>query len=93
MRPTQLKACAVAIAAALSMPAFAQGTTGTGNSTGSTGAMTSSSDTSVRHDSDRAFDWGWLGLIGLVGLMGLRKQPDATRLGATRTSSQRQPGL
>jgi hypothetical protein len=96
MRSTHLKTCAIAMAAALSMPAFSQGTTGTGSSpgsTGSTGAMSSSSDTTVRHENDRGFDWGWLGLLGLVGLMGLRKQPEVNRLNTTRTSAQRQPGL
>ena len=25
-------------------------------------------------DSDRGFDWGWLGLLGLAGLAGLRRR-------------------
>jgi hypothetical protein len=89
MRSTYLKTCAIALAAALSMPVFSQGTTGSGTSNGSPGATTTSSDTATRRDSDRGFDWGWLGLLGLAGLMGLRRQPDVQRMDTTRTSAQR----
>lgn len=89
MRSTHLKTCAIALAAALSMPVFAQGTTGSGSSTGSTGATSTTADTTVRRDTDRGFDWGWLGLLGLAGLMGMRRQPDVHRVDATRTTAQR----
>jgi MYXO-CTERM domain-containing protein len=84
MRSIHLKACAIALAAAVSMPAFSQG-----SSTGATGTTTAPTDTTVRRDSDRGFDWGWLGLLGLAGLIGLRRQPDTTRAGTMRSAPQR----
>jgi len=91
MRFTSSKTCAIALVTALSMPAFSQGTNGSGNTTGSTAAPTTTTgtDTTTRRDTDRGFDWGWLGLLGLAGLMGLRKQPDAHRVDPMRTSAQR----
>jgi len=91
MHSTYPKTCAIALVAALSMPVFAQGTTGSGNTAGSTAApvTTTGTDTTTRRDTDRGFDWGWLGLLGLAGLMGLRKQPDGHRVDPVRTSTQR----
>jgi hypothetical protein len=94
MRFTSSKTCAIALVTALSMPAFSQGTTGSGSTTGSTGSTATpttatGTDTTTRRDTDRGFDWGWLGLIGLAGLMGLRKQPDTHRVDPMRTSAQR----
>jgi hypothetical protein len=89
MRSACLKTCVLALAAALSVPAIAQGTTGTtGGSSAAVGATTAAPDTTVRRDTDRGFDWGWLGLLGLAGLMGLRRQPDV-RVDTTRTTGQR----
>jgi hypothetical protein len=84
MRSIHLKTCAIALAAAVSMPTFAQG-----SSTGATATTTAPADTTVRRDSDRGFDWGWLGLLGLAGLMGLRRQPDTTRADTMRPTAQR----
>jgi MYXO-CTERM domain-containing protein len=85
MRSIRLKTCAVALAAALSVPAFAQGTSGTGTA-GSTGTTTSA-DTTIRHETGRGFDWGWLGLLGLAGLLGRRRQPDVHRVDPARTTA------
>ena len=74
----------LALASALSVPAFAQS-----DSTSGTTATTSpqATTTSVRQDNDRR-DWGWLGLLGLAGLLGLRRKPDA-RIDTTRVAPQR----
>ncbi len=60
----------------LSVPASAQTNTDTNTTT----------NTAPRQDvrtveSDRNFDWGWLGLLGLLGLAGLagRKHEEPTR--------------
>jgi hypothetical protein len=87
MRSIHLKTCAIALAAALSTPAFAQGSS-TG-STGATGTTSAGADTTVRRDTDRGFDWGWLGLLGLAGLMGLRKHPEPTRVDTMRSPTHR----
>ena len=84
MRPILLRTCALALAAAVSTPAFSQG-----SSTGSTAIAPSTTDSTVRRDSDRGFDWGWLGLLGLAGLIGLRRQPEAPRVDTTRPTAQR----
>lgn len=85
MRSTRLTTCAIALAAALSMPAFAQ-STGSGTSSGSTTANDTAAGNINRGDNDRDFDWGLLGLLGLAGLLGLRKQPDGYRGDPTPTS-------
>ena len=86
--------CTIALATALSMPCFAQSTSGTDTSgtaatTGTTSGMTTSAAprTETRDDNSK---WGWLGLLGLAGLLGLRRHPDAGhRVDTTRTSAQR----
>jgi hypothetical protein len=78
-----LRPCVLVLAAALSVPALAQ-STGGGGATG-TGTTTAES----RRDSDRRFDWGWLGLIGLAGLLGRRRPDTDSRIDTTRTSGQR----
>jgi MYXO-CTERM domain-containing protein len=84
------KTAVIALAAALSLPAWAQSTTGSG-STGSTASPTATTGTttSTRRDEDREDHgkWGWLGLLGLAGLLGLRKPEH--RVDTTRTSPQR----
>jgi hypothetical protein len=83
----------VALAAALSLPCFAQSTTPSGTGTPSTTAGTTGGTTtsSMGRDDTRGDhgNWGWLGLLGLVGLMGLRRHGDAPRVDTTRTSAQR----
>ena len=83
MRSILFKTCALALATAISLPALSQ------SSTGSTGTTAATTDTTVRRDSDRGFDWGWLGLLGLAGLAGLRRRPDAPRVDTMRATAQR----
>ena len=86
--------CALALATALSLPCFAQSTSGSDTS-GTTGAAgtTSSMTTATPARSDGRDDrgnWGWVGLLGLAGLLGLRRHNDAgQRVDTSRTSAQR----
>jgi hypothetical protein len=77
---TNLGACIVALAlAAGSVPALAQGTTGSGTGGASTPRATATDTTAARTEQrDDGFDWGWLGLLGLAGLAGLRRQQPTT---------------
>lgn len=88
MRSTRTTRCAIVLAAALSLPAFAQGTGPTESAEASRSATTA--DNTLR-DDDGGFEWGWLGLIGLAGLLGLRKQPGIHRTDTTRTPSRAAP--
>lgn len=84
--------CAAALAAALSMPCFAQSTTPSGTGTTATPGSTGGTTTTTLNRSDDHGDrgnWGWLGLLGLAGLMGLRRHTDSPRVDTTRTSAQR----
>jgi MYXO-CTERM domain-containing protein len=85
--------CTIALATALSLPCFAQSTSGTGTtSPGATTGTTSGTTTSTaaRTDGEDRGNWGWLGLLGLAGLLGLRRPSDAGhRVDSTRTSAQR----
>ena len=82
MRSLHLKTCTLALAAALSLPAFSQGT-----STGSPSATSTTADTTTtRRDSDRGFDWGWL---GRAGLLGLRRQADVRHGDTMRSTAAR----
>ena len=71
------------------LPASAQTDTtgGTNNTTTTTGSDVASADT------DRDFDWGWLGLLGLSGLLGLipRKREENVRY--TTTTGDRDPAV
>ena len=68
------------------LPASAQSTTGTDNTT-TTAPSTGVDNTNTNND----FDWGWLGLLGLAGLAGLagrkREEPahyrDPNQVGST----------
>ena len=77
------------------LPASAQtdttgGTTGGTNSTTTT--TTRGSDVASA-ETDRDFDWGWLGLLGLSGLFGLipRKREENVRY--TTTTGDRDPAV
>ncbi|WP_409346203.1 WGxxGxxG family protein [Paenibacillus sp. MBLB4367] len=79
----------MALSLFLSLPAFAEGTTGTGmgaantstaNPAGNTNAY-GTGTTNFGNNTTRAYatndnhmDWGWLGLLGLLGLAGLRNR-------------------
>ena len=78
------------------LPASAQtdttgGTTGGTNSTTTT--TTPGSADVAGADTDRDFDWGWLGLLGLSGLLGLipRKREENVRY--TTTTGDRDPAV
>ena len=78
------------------LPASAQtdttgGTTGGTNSTTTT--TTPGSADVAGAETDRDFDWGWLGLLGLSGLLGLipRKREENVRY--TTTTGDRDPSV
>ena len=78
------------------LPASAQtdttgGTTGGTNSTTTT--TTPGSADVAGAETDRDFDWGWLGLLGLSGLLGLipRKREENVRY--TTTTGDRDPAV
>jgi len=78
------------------LPASAQtdttgGTTGGTNSTTTT--TTPGSADVAGTETDRDFDWGWLGLLGLSGLFGLipRKREENVRY--TTTTGDRDPAV
>ena len=76
------------------LPASAQTDTtgGTTNGTNNTTTTTRGSDVATA-DTDRDFDWGWLGLLGLSGLFGLipRKREENVRY--TTTTGDRDPAV
>ncbi|MEG5064590.1 WGxxGxxG family protein [Microcoleus sp. B3-A4] len=75
------------------LPASAQTDTtgGTTSGTNSTTTTTSPGSDVSNAETDRDFDWGWLGLLGLSGLLGLipRKREENVRY--TTTTSDREP--
>src|ERR687886_761966 len=72
------------------LPASAQtGTTGgTTNGTNSTTTTTSPRSDVASADTDRDFDWGWLGLLGLIP----RKREENVRY-TTTTTGDRDPAV
>jgi len=78
------------------LPASAQtdttgGTTGGTNSTTTTTTPGSADVASA--DTDRDFDWGWLGLLGLSGLLGLIPRKREENVGYTTTTGDRDPAV
>lgn len=68
------------------LPASAQSSTSGGSTNGTatdnstTGGTTGTTQSQGTDNTDRGFDWGWLGLIGLAGLAGLaRKREEPVR--------------
>jgi hypothetical protein len=74
-----------------SLPASAQTNTAPGaNSTTTT--TTPRSDV-YRADTDRDFDWGWLGLLGLSGLFGLMPRKRTETVNYTTNTGDRDPAV
>jgi hypothetical protein len=77
------------------LPASAQTDTtgGTTNDTNTTTTTTSPRSDVYNAETDRDFDWGWLGLLGLSGLLGLipRKREENVRY--TTTTGDREPAV
>ena len=62
--------------AALALTAFLLvGGTGASFAQSTSGGGTTA--TTANRDTDRDFDWGWLGLLGLIGLAGLMRRDRA----------------
>ena len=77
------------------LPASAQTDTTGGTTTGTTGTTTTTTPGAdvYNAETDRDFDWGWLGLLGLSGLLGLipKKREEPVRY--TTTTGDRDPAV
>ncbi|MEG3876170.1 WGxxGxxG family protein [Microcoleus sp. herbarium7] len=75
------------------LPASAQTNTAPGTNSTTTTTTTPSSDV-YNAETDRDFDWGWLGLLGLSGLLGLmpKKREENVRY-TTTTTGERDPAV
>lgn len=77
------------------LPASAQTDTTGGTTPGTNNTTTTTIPRSDGYnaETDRDFDWGWLGLLGLTGLFGLipRKREENVRY--TTTTSDREPAV
>jgi len=84
-------AAGLALAPAHLASAQTDTTGGTTSGTNSTTTTTTPRSDVYNAETDRDFDWGWLGLIGLSGLLGLipRKREENVRY--TTTTSDREP--
>jgi hypothetical protein len=78
------------------LPASAQtDTTGgtTGGTTGTTTTTTTPGSDVYNAETDRDFDWGWLGLLGLSGLLGLIPKKREENVRYTTTTGDREPAV
>ncbi|MEG3845667.1 WGxxGxxG family protein [Microcoleus sp. herbarium19] len=75
------------------LPASAQTNTAPGTNSTTTTTTTPRSDV-YNAETDRDFDWGWLGLLGLSGLLGLmpKKREENVRY-TTTTTGERDPAV
>ena len=75
------------------LPASAQTNTAPGTNSTTTTTTTPRSGVS-NAETDRDFDWGWLGLLGLSGLLGLMpKKRDENVRYTTTTTGDRDPAV
>jgi hypothetical protein len=75
------------------LPASAQTDTTGGTTNGTNSTTTTTGSDVATAETDRDFDWGWLGLLGLSGLLGLipRKREENVRY--TTTTGDRDPAV
>ena len=76
------------------LPASAQTDTTGGTTNGTNSTTTTTGSDVATAETDRDFDWGWLGLLGLSGLLGLipRKREENVRY-TTTTTGDRDPAV
>ena len=77
------------------LPASAQTDTtgGTTSGTNSTTTTTTPRSDVNNAETDRDFDWGWLGLLGLSGLLGLIPKKREENVRYTTTTGDRDPAV
>ena len=80
------------------LPASAQTDTTGGTTSGTTSGTNSTTTTTPGSDvynaeTDRDFDWGWLGLLGLSGLLGLIPKKREENVRYTTTTGDRDPAV
>jgi hypothetical protein len=73
------------------LPASAQ--TNTAPGTNSTTTTTTPRSDVSNAETDRDFDWGWLGLLGLSGLLGLMPKKREETVRHTTTTGDRDPAV
>ena len=73
------------------MPASAQ--TNTAPGTNSTTTTTTPRSDVYNAETNRDFDWGWLGLLGLSGLLGLMPKKREENVRYTTTTGDRDPAV
>ncbi|MBE9092572.1 WGxxGxxG family protein [Tychonema sp. LEGE 07203] len=75
------------------MPASAQTDPAPGTNSRTTTTTTIPRADVYSADTDRDFDWGWLGLLGLFGLLGLMPRKREENVRYTTTTGDRDPAV
>ncbi|MEG3898032.1 MULTISPECIES: WGxxGxxG family protein [unclassified Microcoleus] len=77
------------------LPASAQTNTSPGTTSGTDSTTTTTTPRSdvYNAETDRDFDWGWLGLLGLSGLFGLMPKKHEETVRHTTTTGDRDPAV